>query len=57
MQHHSHCPGIHLMVQGPEGAWQTDINPEIYNSVSPEEVAIKSITPDIWGEGDKGQPG
>lgn len=45
------------MVQGPEGARQTHINPKMYNSVSPEEVAIKSFTPDIWREGDKGQPG
>lgn len=44
------------MVLGPEGALQVDINPELYNSLSPEEAAIKSITPDIWGEGDKGQP-
>lgn len=45
------------MVQGPEGAWQTHINPEMHNSVSPEEAAIKSFAPDIWREGDKGQPG
>ena len=45
------------MMPGPEGAQQTDINPENYNSVSPEEVAIKSITPDIWKGEDKGQLG
>lgn len=45
------------MVPGPEGGWQIHINPEIYNSVSPEVVAIKSFTPDIWREGDKGAAG
>lgn len=45
------------MVQGPERGWQIHINPEIYNSVSPEAVAIKSFTADIWREGDKGAAG
>lgn len=55
MQHHFHCPRSHLTVLGPEGPGQAGINPDICNPLSPEEVAIKSIAPDIWGEGDKGQ--
>lgn len=51
------APAFTLWCRDESGSPQTDINPEIYNSLSPEEVAIKSITPDIWGEGDKGQPG
>lgn len=44
------------MACGPEGARQIDINPELYNSPSPEEAAVKSIAADIWGQRDKGQP-
>lgn len=56
MQHHFHYPPFHLTVLGPEGTGHTGRNPDVCNSLSPEEVAIKPITPDIWGEGDKGQP-